>query len=101
MIALMHLRDLALAAALGTALLATPAAAQQAGPVVVVQPAGFAETAVASCAGGAMIGYLAVIATGAPAPFGTAALFCGLSVAATMASSVAVWTWHKATFFLY
>ena len=47
-----------------------------------------------------MIGYLVVLATGAPSPFGTAALFCGLSVAATTASTVAVWTWHRATSFL-
>nr|UXE44806.1 hypothetical protein Hi04_10k_c377_00035 [uncultured bacterium] len=82
--------------------LASPVKAQSAsGGAVVVVPAGFAETAVASCAGGAMIGYLAVLATGAPSPIGTAALFCGLSVAATTASTVAVWTWHKTTWFLY
>ncbi len=92
-----------------TPLLARPAAAQSAASlaggtdqrVIVVIPPGFAETAVASCAGGAMIGYLAVLATGAPSPLGTAALFCGLSVAATTASSVAVWTWRSTTSLLY
>ena len=67
------------------------------GPQVVSRSSSFAETAVASCAGGAAIGYLAVLATGAPAPLNTAALFCGLSVAATTASTVAIWTWHTIT----
>ena len=61
------------------------------------RPAGFAETAVASCAGGAAIGYLVVVAAGGVTPIGTAALFCGLSVAATAASTVAVMTWHTMT----
>lgn len=81
-------------------LLATPVAAQPAGGVVNVDGSSsdsFAEAAVASCAGGAAIGYLAVLATGAPAPLETAALFCGLSVAATAASTVAVGTWHVIT----
>ncbi len=65
--------------------------------VVVVRPASFAETAVASCAGGAAIGALVVFATGGMTPVGTAALFCGLSVAATTASTAAVWTWHTLT----
>jgi hypothetical protein len=65
--------------------------------VVVMQPSGFADTAVASCAGGAAIGYLAVVATGGVTPLGTAAMFCGLSVAATAASTVAVWTWRTMT----
>jgi hypothetical protein len=85
---------------LATLFLASPAAAQSSGPsggVVVVQPASFADTAVASCAGGAAIGYLVVIATGGVTPFGTAAMFCGLSVAATAASTVAVWTWRTVT----
>jgi hypothetical protein len=97
--------SLSLVAAL---LLATPAVAQSAGGVVtsgsdqreLIAP-GFAEAAVASCAGGAMIGYLAVLATGAATPVGTAALFCGLSVAATAASTITAWTWHKTTSFLY
>lgn len=90
--------------------LATPAVAQSAAPlvggvvnsspdqhVIAGPPAGFAEAAVASCAGGAAIGYLVVLAVGAPSPIGTAALFCGLSVAATVASAAAVWTWDTAT----
>ncbi len=82
-------------------LLAAPAAAQPAPnqSVVVMQQAGFAQAAVASCAGGAMIGYLAVLASGAATPLGTAALFCGLSVAATAASGIAVWTWNTTTSF--
>lgn len=48
-----------------------------------------------------MIGYLAVLATGASNPAGTAALFCGLSVAATAASSVTIWTGRKATSLVY
>ena len=89
--------SLALIAAIIAALAATPAAAQPVEPA----PAGFAETALASCAGGAMIGYLAVLAVGAPSPAGTAALFCGLSVAATTASSVTLWTWRKTTALFY
>jgi len=77
---------------LGSLLFAQPAAAQN---------AGFAETAVAACAGGAMIGYLAVLATGTPSPVGTAAMFCGLSVAATAASTAAVWTWQRTTAYFY
>ena len=48
-------------------LLVAPAAAQPAPNqrVVVIEQAGLAQAAVASCAGGAMIGYLAVLATGA------------------------------------
>ena len=90
--------------------LSLPAAAQTATPlaggvvnsgpgqqVVIARPASFAETAVASCAGGAAIGALVVFATGGMSPVGTAALFCGLSVAATTASTVALWTWHTVT----
>lgn len=66
-------------------------------PVVYVEPASFAENALASCAGGAAIGYLIVVASGAPSPGATAALFCGLSVAATAASTAAVWTWETIT----
>jgi hypothetical protein len=101
------LASLAIVAAL---ILASPASAQAATPlvggvvnsspgqeVVVMQPSGFADTAVASCAGGAAIGYLAVVATGGVTPLGTAAMFCGLSVAATAASTVAVWTWRTVT----
>lgn len=105
-----HAISIACLPLLAALLLASPAAAQSAAPlaggvvnsgpgreVVVVQQSGFAETAVASCAGGAAIGYLVVLATGGVTPVGTAALFCGLSVAATAASTVAVWTWHTAT----
>lgn len=100
----MSIRTIAAAALLVA--LSLPAAAQTAvggvvnsgaGQQVMSQPAGFAETAVASCAGGAAIGYLVVVATGGMTPVGTAALFCGLSVAATAASTVAVMTWHTVT----
>ncbi len=103
------MRIQATALLLAAALAATPAAAQSAAPLaggvvnsspdqrVAAPSSAFAEAAIASCAGGAMIGYLAVLATGAPSPVGTAALFCGLSVAATTASTVAVWTWHTVT----
>ncbi len=101
-------RSFAVLCLLAALFLAIPAKAQTAGGVVAtsgdqreVVGSGFAEAAVASCAGGAMIGYLAVLATGAPSPVGTAALFCGLSVAATAASTVTVWTWHKTTSLFY
>lgn len=92
----MHVRSIATLLLLAGPLFAAPAAAQS---VLVegVQPTGFAEAAVASCAGGAMIGYLVVLAAGTP--LGTAALFCGLSVVATAASGIAVWTWDTATSF--
>ncbi len=98
----MRIQAIAVAPLLAALLLITPAAAQSAAPVVggavsSAPSSGFAEAAVASCAGGAMIGYLAVLATGGPSPVGTAALFCGLSVAATTASTVAVWTWETVT----
>jgi uncharacterized membrane protein YebE (DUF533 family) len=92
-----HATSLACLPLLATLLLASPASAQTAGGVVVVQPSAFADTAVASCAGGAAIGYLVVVASGGATPFATAALFCGLSVAATAASTVAVWTWRTVT----
>lgn len=97
--------------ALLAALLAMPTAAQtvaggvvNSSPnqrVVYVESSGFAEAAVASCAGGAMIGVLAGFAVGTPSPGSTAALFCGLSVAATAASSITAWTWHKAASIFY
>jgi len=106
----MHMRPLAAVLLIPGFLVATPAAAQTAAPLVggvinstpdqqvIAGPAaGFAEATVASCAGGAAIGYLVVLAAGAPSPLGTAALFCGLSVAATVASTAAVWTWDTAT----
>jgi hypothetical protein len=104
-----HAISLACLPLLASLLLADPASAQSAAPVVggvVTSPggdvyasraSGFADNAVASCAGGAAIGYLIVLASGGPTPFGTAALFCGLSVAATTASTVAVWTWRTIT----
>ena len=95
---------------LAALLMTSPATAQTAAPlvggvvnsgpgreVVVSRPGSFAETAVASCAGGAAIGALVALVTGGATPVGTAALFCGLSVAATTASTVAVWTWHTIT----
>ncbi len=65
--------------------------------VVVVQQVNLAEAAMASCAGGAMIGYLLVVATGPGSPTATAALFCGLSAAATVTSSVTFWAWRSVT----
>ncbi len=65
--------------------------------VVVVQQVSLAEAAMASCAGGAMIGYLLVVATGPGSPTATAALFCGLSAAATVTSSVTFWAWRAVT----
>jgi hypothetical protein len=69
--------------------------ATQRGEPVVVQSPGLAETAVASCAGGAAIGYLVVVATGFGSAIGTPALYCSLSVAASVASTVASWTWRS------
>jgi len=66
-------------------------------PVVVEQSSGYAEAAVASCAAGAAIGYIAVLATGVGSPAATATLFCGLSVAAGAAGSIAAWTWRSLT----
>ncbi len=87
--------------ALAAALLLLPAAPAPAGAqertVVMVQPPGLVETAIASCAGGAMIGVLAVYASGVGAMGPTAGLFCGLSVAASVVSTAAVWTWRLAT----
>jgi hypothetical protein len=105
------MRTSAIALALLVALLATPAGAQTAAGgvvnsspnqrVVYVESGGFAEAAVSSCAGGAMIGFLAALAVGTPSPGSTAALFCGLSVAATTASSITSWTWYKVTSIFY
>jgi hypothetical protein len=74
-----------------------PAAAQQGGVIVTPPPPGLVETAIASCAGGAAIGALAVYATGIGSIGSTAGLFCGLSVAASLASTAAIWTWRTAT----
>jgi hypothetical protein len=89
-------------AALAAALLLLPAApgaarAQDHDVVVVVQPPGLAESALASCAGGAMIGALVVTASGAGSVASTAGLFCGLSVAASVVSTLTFWTWRTVT----
>ncbi len=63
--------------------------------VVIMPSPSFSEAAVASCAGGAMIGYLLVAASGAGTPVATSALFCGLSVAASATGSVTAWLWHR------
>ncbi len=89
-------------AALAAALLLLPAApvparAQEHNVVVVVQPPGLAESALASCAGGAMIGALLVTASGAGGLGATAGLFCGLSVAASVVSTLTFWTWYTVT----
>ncbi|MGE0225529.1 MAG: hypothetical protein AB7F35_23990 [Acetobacteraceae bacterium] len=65
--------------------------------VIVMPPVGVGEAALASCAGGAAIGFLLVVASGVGSPAGTAALFCGLSAAATVTSSVTFWTWRTVT----
>ncbi len=96
----MRIPALALVASLS--LVAVPASAQVAGGVVtspqyVVQAPSFTETALESCAGGAAIGFLAAWAFAGPSPGSTAALFCGLSVAATTASAITAWTWHTVT----
>jgi hypothetical protein len=84
-----------------------PATAQMTGgvvsspPVVIVDPPSFAEVAVSSCAGGAMIGFLAVVVTGFGSAGTTAALFCGMSVAATAASAATYSLWHRTTSLLY
>jgi hypothetical protein len=78
-----------------------PATAQIAGgvvsitPVVMVEPPDLVDVALSSCASGAVIGFLAVVATGGGSPGTTAALFCGLSVAATAASVVTYSVWHR------
>lgn len=95
----MNRPTLALAAALVVALLAAPAvpAAAQERTLVVVQQPGLLESALASCAGGAMIGAVLVYA-GGTGPIGpTAGLFCGLSAAASVVSTVTVWTWRSVT----
>ena len=91
------------AAILAAALLLLPAAPgparaqDQQSVVVVVQPPGLAESALASCAGGAMIGALLVTASGAGGLGATAGMFCGLSVAASVVSTLTFWTWYTVT----
>ena len=65
--------------------------------VIVVPEPNFTEAAVASCAGGAMIGYLIVAASGAGAPLATSALFCGLSAAASATGGLTAWAWRHVT----
>jgi len=55
------------------------------------------EAALASCAGGATIGALVVLASGVGSPSGTAVLFCGLSAAATVTSALTSATWRAMT----
>ena len=82
-------------AGLLTAPLPANAQASPTGGIVVAGGSSLAESAIASCAGGAAIGYLVVLGTGVGAPVETSALFCGLSVAASVASSVAVEAWRS------
>jgi hypothetical protein len=88
-------------------LTSVPASAQIVGgvvsapPMVVVDPPSLAEVAVSSCVSGAVIGVLAVVVTGVGSPGTTAALFCGLSVAATTASAVTYSLWHRTTAVFY
>ena len=86
----------ALAAVLLLLAAPVPATAQERTIVVVQQSPGVVESAIASCAGGAAIGALAVYATGIGTIGPTAGLFCGLSVAASLASTAAIWTWRIA-----
>lgn len=86
------LAGLVLAGALAAPMTSRAAFAQN-DQVVVVRPVGLTEAALSSCAGGAVIGYLLVFASGMGSANGTAALFCGLSAAATVTSAVtsAIW----------
>lgn len=89
--------------ALVAALLLLPAIPQRAAAqdrIVVVQQEqpGIIESALAACAGGAVIGVLVVAYAGPMDAMGpTAGLFCGLSVAATVVSNATTWTWHTVT----
>lgn len=76
------------------------AALAQTDQVVVVRPVSLTEAALSSCAGGAVIGYLLVFASGVGSANGTAALFCGLSAAATVASAATSAVWRGATSWL-
>lgn len=55
------------------------------------------EVAISSCAGGAAVGVLVAWGGGAMAPAPAAALFCGLSVSATVAANVASRAWRTTT----
>ncbi len=59
------------------------------------------EVAISSCAGGAAVGALVAWGGGAMAPAPTAALFCGLSVTATVAANVASRTWRSTADWLW
>lgn len=73
-----------------------PASAQIADrEIIVVRSASVTEAAVSACAGGAAIGVLLVWASGAGSAAPTAGLFCGLSVAATVAASTASYAWRS------
>jgi hypothetical protein len=73
-----------------------PAAAEER-TVVVVEYPGLVETALASCAGGAVIGVIVVAAGGVGQIGPTAGLFCGLSAAAAVVSTATAWTWRAVT----
>jgi hypothetical protein len=73
---------------------AMPTRADDPASVVAARSSGVVETAVASCAGGAAIGYLVT------AGEATAATFCGLSVAASVAGAASLWVWRGATGYL-
>lgn len=53
------------------------------------------EVAISSCAGGAAVGVLVAWGGGTMAPAPAAALFCGLSVSATVAANVASRAWRS------
>ena len=82
------IRGRAAAAVLAVAIAAAPAQAQQRAPAM-------AEALIAACAGGAAIGYLIGAVSTPSASAQTALLFCGLSTAATAASSAAVAVWRS------
>jgi hypothetical protein len=77
---------------------AMPARADDPASVIAARSSGIVETAVASCAGGAAIGYL--VAAGSGAGGATVATFCGLSVAASVAGAASLWAWRGATGYL-
>lgn len=98
-----HLRTVAAALMLLSALLAGhSAAAEDRTIVVMANQDSVAEAALASCAGGALIGVaVGVLSATGPVTAGpvgaTAGLFCGLSVAASLVSTFSIWTWRTAT----
>lgn len=80
--------------------LASREALAQSEQVVVVRPVSVTEAALSSCAGGAVIGYLLVFASGVGSANGTALLFCGLSAAATVTSAATSAIWRGTTSWL-